>query len=135
MQKFLFLCLFSLVALSTNQNSALAISNEDLYKQCKPFADRAFKQTDGSEYADLACAAYIAGALEYAQAICFALRGAAEESPEQAFTRSFFGASRNANIDAVIQAYVNKVKNEPDKWDYQPNAALRAVFVAMAPCE
>jgi len=130
MQKFLFL--FLLVALSTNHNSAFAISNEDLYKQCKPYADRAFEPT---EYSDLLCLAYIGGAIEYAQAICFAMSDAAKTKPDQAFTRSFFGASPDVNYDAIVQAYVNKIKNEPENWGYKPNAALRQIFTALTPCE
>ena len=125
----LILSLVLLVPLSSN---AFAMINEDLYKMCKPYADRAFK---AQETLDLGCVSYVTGALEYADFICSSLSGAAKESQDLAISRSFFGASRYANKSAVIQAYVNKMKNEPDKWKHTPNEALREVFTEVAPCE
>jgi len=60
---------------------------------------------------------------------------AAKNDTGSAFARSFFGASEDANSEALIQAYVNKMKNEPERWKYTPNAALREVFTKVAPCE
>lgn len=122
---------FGLVLLMTN-NYASAMTNEGLYKWCKPFADRAFSaDTEG----DVLCKAYILGALDYAKGLCFTMGEQAKTDATQAFVRSFFGASKDANTNALIQAYVNKMKNEPNKWEYTPNAALRQVFKELAPCE
>lgn len=109
------------------------MSNEGLYKKCKPYADRAF---NAEKHEDLLCIAYIIGALEYADGICITMRDTAEQYPNLSATRSYFGASRlTNNTDAVIQAYVNKMKNEPERWDQTPNFALREVFTELAPCK
>ena len=125
----LILTLILLVPLSSN---AFAMTNEVLYKWCKPYADRAFKV---EENLDVKCLAYFTGALEYANHICYIMTDAAKNDTGSAFARSFFGASEDANSEALIQAYVNKMKNEPERWRYTPNAALREVFTKVAPCE
>ena len=125
----LILTLILLVPLSS---SSFAMTNEGLYKWCKPWADRAFEM---KEYDDLNCLAYVTGALEYAIHICYIMTEAAKEDSSSAYARSFFGASKDANPRAVIQAYVNKMKNEPERWKYTPNAALQKVFTEVAPCE
>jgi hypothetical protein len=125
----LILTLILLVPLSSN---SVALTNELLYKWCKPFADRAF---DAKTKEDLLCKLYIAGALEYAKNLCFVMEDPAKTDKTQAMTRSWFGASEDANIDALIQAYVNKMKNEPNNWDYRPNSELRQLFSELAPCK
>lgn len=125
----LFLTLILLVPLSSN---SFAMTNESLYKWCKPFADHAFEVEDSD---DISCLAYITGAFEYADLICFTMSEAAEDNISSSFTRSYFGANADINNNAVIQAYVNKMKNEPENWEYSPNEALRQVFTEVAPCE
>ena len=120
------------LTLLISNNSAAAMTNEGLYKWCKPYADRAFSDEAQD---DVLCKAYIIGAFEYAGGLCFTMKEAAKTDANQAFTRSFFGVSKDANINALIQAYVNKMKNEPEKWKYAPNAALRQVFTELAPCK
>lgn len=122
---------FGLVLLMTN-NYASAMTNEGLYKWCKPFADRAFSANTEE---DLYCKGYILGALEYAKGLCYTMENQAKTDATQAYVRSFFGAAEDANINALIQAYVNKMNNEPNRWDYTPSAALRQVFNELAPCE
>ena len=63
------------------------------------------------------------------------MKDQAKTDATQALVRSLFGASKDANINALIQAYVNKMKNEPNQWEYTPNDNLRQVFRELAPCE
>lgn len=125
----LFLTLILLVPLSSN---SFAITNESLYKWCKPFADSAFKFEQDS---DFSCTAYVYGALEYANNVCLIAKELAKRDTSHFITTSFFGASEDANRNSVIQAYVNKMKNEPEQWGYTPNEALRQVFTEIAPCK
>lgn len=125
----LILTLILLVPLSS---SSFAITNETLYKYCKPYADRAFEMKDNN---DISCLAYVTGAWEYANGICFIMIEAAKNDSGAAYARSFFGASGDVNSDALIQAYVNKMKNEPERWKYTPNTAIREIFTEVAPCE
>ena len=108
------------------------MTNEALYKYCKPYADRAFEIKETN---DLSCLAYVTGAWEYANHICSVMIEAAKNDSDSAVIRSFFGASRDVNSDALIQAYVNKMKNEPERWQYSPHTAMREVFSEVAPCE
>ena len=113
-------------------SAATALTNEALYRWCKSYADSGFNSTSDES---MLCSAYITGAVDYAKGVCFTMEDQAKTDATQAFTRSFFGASSDTNTNALIQAYVNKMKNEPNKWDYTPNAALRQVFNELAPCE
>jgi archaellum component FlaG (FlaF/FlaG flagellin family) len=115
-----------------NASAATALTNEVLYRWCKSYADSGFNSTSDEA---LLCKAYIIGAMDYAKGVCYTMETQAKKDASQAFTRSFFGASSDANSNALIQAYVNKMKNEPNKWDYTPNAALRQVFNELAPCK
>jgi hypothetical protein len=83
--------ILTLILLVTLSSSSFAVTNEGLFKICKPYADRAFKM---KETDDLSCLAYVTGALEYANLICFIMTKAAKEDSSSAFARSFFGVSR-----------------------------------------
>lgn len=128
----LVLTLILLVSLSSN---SFAMNNESLYKWCKPYADRAFKMEVNN---DLGCLAYITGAADYADLVCFTMNLQVKKEPREIFIQSYFGATvdaNNKNVDALIQAYLNKMKNEPEKWQYSPKESLREIFTELMPCE
>ena len=113
-------------------SAATALTNEELYEWCKPFADSGFKSTsDGS----LLCAAYIAGAIDNASVICDELEDLAKSNSSLASVRSFFGGKYETSNKALIQAYVNKMKNEPSRWKYNPSNAMSEVIREIATCE
>ena len=120
-----------LVSLSSNSH---AISNGDLYSICKPFADRKFEL---QEPADFVCQSYFFGTIEYGQYLCQQMEEAAKRSPNDVFTRSFFGASENAlnEIQAIMQAYIENVKAEPNVWSYAPQSEIREIIWKLAPCK
>jgi len=115
-----------------NASPAGALTNETLYKWCKPWADRAFNPIKAE---DMYCMAYVDGALAYARNICSATAEVAKTDRDVAFHRSYFGASMDANAEIITQAYVNKMKNEPERWQYTPNVALREVFSTVSACK
>ena len=124
--------LFLLVALLLANTNVNAMTNQSLYKWCKPYSDRAFNLTEDE---DFYCRTYITGVWEYARFICDAMTNAAGKHKTADLTRSFFGASAEQTTDALIQLYVNKMKNDPEQWQYAPTAALREVFQEIAPCK
>jgi hypothetical protein len=111
--------------------AAKAINNQTLYQYCKPWADSAFTSTTDEA---LLCNAYIMGALDYAKRVCYELEDVAKENPDLALTRSYFGAAKSVTSRPAIQAYVNKMQKEPDKWKYTPSRALPEVFREVVPC-
>ena len=124
--------LFAVLILFTF-NNANALSNESLYKLCKPYADRAF---DLKTEEDLLCIYYTSGVLDSSENLCFVMSGAAKEDTSIAFARGFFGTSNaHEKKDSIIQAYVNKMKNSPEKWEFVASDALREVSRQIAPCE
>lgn len=126
-------CIFVLMTSHLfSANTATALTNEELYEWCKPFADSGFKSTsDGS----LLCAAYIAGAIDNASVICDELEDLAKSNSSLASVRSFFGGKYETSNKALIQAYVNKMKNEPEKWRYGAHGEVLEAIKAIAPCE
>ena len=125
-------CIFVLLApILFSAGAAKAINNQTLYQYCKTWADSAFTSTTDEA---LLCNAHIMGALDYAKRVCYELEGVAKENPDLAFTRSYFGAAKSESSRSAIQAYVNKMQKEPDKWKYTPSWALPEVFREVVPC-
>jgi hypothetical protein len=114
--------------------SANALTNEALYRDCKPFSDRSFEPINEE---DLYCLQYFIAAIEFSQNICLSTTEASETSPGIAFARSYFGGASGARLQnkAIIQFYVNYMTLHPEEWKYDPSENVRQAIKSIAPCE
>jgi len=93
--------------------NAKAIINEDLYLYCKSYSDNDFKPNKSDH---INCITYFVGVAELAETLCT--------------IEKYGGLNYNTEyLDASIQNYLNRMKNNPDQWKY--TAALQ-VWVSLA---
>ena len=91
------------------------MSNETLYRSCKSFADNGFNVAT-SDISHHMCFVYIVGVGEASNAIKCNFGG--------------FGAPYDKeSLNAVIQDYVNRMKEQPEDWRY---TAAVDVMVSLA---
>ena len=134
--RMLFLSAFlSVLAVSIE---AHAITNGDIYKHCKKYADRSFQYEETS---DIICISYFAGIRDFGRSICKGWKKVSDqtqstEAKEQIkIFLSMEGVGELKNLDAALQHYVNKMKNEPERWDFRADYAVLESLQAIAPCE
>ena len=144
MRDFLFLCIFSLFALFSAHNSALAFTNGDLYEKCKPFADRAFKPTVDSARGDFTCSTYFRAAADFGWQFCESYGKLINDGEFSGETRSALSIARSlsglsfvgeAEMKAAIQDYVNEMAKNPEQWKYNPSFDVQTSFKKISPCE
>ena len=117
---------------------AHAITNGDIYKHCKKYADRSFQYEETS---DIICISYFAGIRDFGRSICKGWKKVSDqtqstEAKEQIkIFLSMEGVGDLKNLDAALQHYVNKMKNEPERWDFRADYAVLESLQAIAPCE
>lgn len=141
--RLLMLTLTLLVSLSSN---SFAITNGQLYQDCKPFADRAFK---GETHADVSCVAYFRGVSDFGVDLCASLKSAADNpdtdmpnmKPALSIaygsiaTVSGLGLASGDTFMAAIQLFVNEMAASPEKWEGMAAGAVHASLRKVAPCE
>jgi len=117
---------------------AYASTNGDIYKYCRKYADRYFQFEESS---DVICFSYFAGIRDFGRSICQGWKKVSDQTQSteakvqiESF-RSMDGVGDLKNIDAVVQHYVNKMKNEPERWDFRADYAVLESLQAIAPCK
>ena len=134
----LILTLILLVPLSSN---AFAMTVGDLYKFCKPYADRAFEYESSK---DLICIAYFRGVADSGLRICTNMKAAipavGEDSKFAAGLRSVqeiegLGSLTGNNMEAAIQSFVNEMSTKPEDWRFIPVQYVHGALKKLAPCE
>ena len=134
----LILTLILLVPLSSN---TFAMSAGDLYKYCKPYADRAFEAKATN---DLVCVTYFRGVADSGKNICANMKAAVsaigEGSEFAAGLRSVqeiegLGSLTGNNMEAAIQSFVNEMSTKPEDWRFIPVQYVHAALKKLAPCE
>ena len=117
-------------------NANAAIDNESLYKVCKNYVDGGFVDTgDG-----LFCQSYFAGVLDTGRTLCIVLNHESALDTETPSIPNFpaaFVAIGNVavSIDSVIQHYVNKMREQPDKWSTGAQIEVTQSFQSFIPCK
>ena len=127
----IFVSIFTALFLATSAQikEGYAYTNGDLYKDCKPFVDRAF---DPSTDNDLLCTMYFTAVFETMATICMM-----DEMTNQDL--SFLGADVDAiwrdSIEATIKNYVNRASREPEKWEQYPAVEVMTSIRTISPCQ
>jgi len=117
---------------------AYASTNGDIYKYCRKYADRSFQFEESS---DVICFSYFAGIRDFGRSICKGWKKVSDqtqstEAKEQIkIFLSMEGVGDLKNLDAALQHYVNKMKNEPERWDFRADYAVLESLQAIAPCK
>jgi len=118
--------IFGFVIIQPNQ--AQAATNGDLYRSCKKLADNGF---EASGFSDGFCYGYFRGIASLAADNCDL-----SKEPGMPEILAFFAADRKKlNQNAVIQKYVNTIKDEPEKWQSGAHGEALFAIQAIAPCE
>ncbi len=134
----LILTLILLVPLSSN---AFAMSAGDLYKYCKPYADRAF---EAGAAKDLACVTYFRGVADSGRRICSNMKAAisavGEDTDFADGLRSVqkiegLGSLSGNNMTAAIQSFVNEMSTKPEDWGFIPVQFVHGALKKFVPCE
>lgn len=134
----LILSLFLLAPLSSN---AFAMSAGDLYKYCKPYADRAFEAKATN---DLVCVTYFRGVADSGKNICANMKAAVSAIGEDnQFAAGLLsvqeieglGSLKGNNMNAAIQSFVNEMSTNPEKWDFIPVQYVHGALQKIVPCE
>ena len=134
----LILTLILLVPLSSN---AFGMNAGELYKHCKPFADRAFEAKATN---DLICVTYFRGVADTGKNICANMKAAVsaigEGSDFVAGLRSVqeiegLGSLTGNNMEAAIQSFVNEMSTKPEDWRFIPVQYVHGALKKLAPCE
>ena len=103
--------------------SANAITNEILYKYCKSYADDNFEFTQEHTVESVSCFSYISGVGQLMRYNC------ETQSPYRA-------AYQTKDTDAIVQDYLNRIKNQPKDWKYAAaDDVARSVIVISKECE
>ena len=127
MRKIISAIFFILVA-----QSAMAMSNETLYKDCKLHARNGFSLAESEGDLELIsqsyCEGYMLGIIEKAQNICNFFKSSKTDSSAEfqdrwRFAAYAFGTSaKNDNLHAIILSFINWAEDNPEKWSYTPHA-------------
>lgn len=117
---------------------AHALSTGSLYKHCNKYAERSFEY---DEVTDAMCLSYFAAVRDFGVSMCRGWKKVSDETQSteakvqiESF-RSMEGVGDLKNVNAAIQHYVNKMKNEPERWDYRADFGVLESLQAIAPCE
>ena len=118
----LFLILFS--------QSAGAMDNESLYKNCKLYSDNNFELTDDSSLnlKSLICQTYITAIGDVVNESCFGGLLNLEYSNIKA-------DFKYTDIYAIIQSYVNDMRESPEEWKYYASeSVVKAILSISGEC-
>ena len=127
-----------LLSLSSN---AHAYSGGDLYKKCKPFADRAF---EAETVDDLSCVTYFRGVADSGGRLCFVLKGLIampgitrddKDTYEAVMINEGIGTVKLDQMLPAIQMFVNEMAAEPEKWQTSAIFVTHKSLQKVAPCE
>ncbi|MDA9882640.1 hypothetical protein N8Z70_02415 [Candidatus Puniceispirillum sp.] len=127
-----------LLSLSSN---AHAFSGGDLYKKCKPFADRAF---EAKTIDDLSCVTYFRGIADGGYRLCLVLKGLItmsgvtrddKDAYEAVMINEGLGATNADQLLPAIQMFVNEMAAEPEKWKGSAVFVTHKSLKKVAPCE
>ncbi len=110
-----------------------AVTNEYLYKACKPFAERGFSLSEDQLWNDGICVGYIAAAIEQAEYLCQLTpdyEDITSSWPDGDAARRglfwatlLFGASATTkDLNAVVQSFLNWAEQNPADWQYHPKS-------------
>jgi len=132
--------ILSLVLLVPLSSSSFAMNAGDLYKYCKPFADRAFNAEKND---DLLCLMYFRGVADSGFNLCSKMKSAistvGEESPLAPGLRAvqdFEGlAKQGDNMHPAIQSFVNEISTKPEKWGFLPIQYVHSALKKLSPCK
>ena len=118
-----------------------AIPVGDIYKFCKNYDDNGFEY---EEPTDAICIAYFSGIRDMGVSVCRELESTINSEALDAYgqgkrafstVQKFFGVGELGDMTPAIQYYVNKIKNEPEWWEYRADLAVLESLQVMAPCE
>ena len=119
--------------------SANAASVGDTYKICKNYADNGFNYEKPT---DAACIAYFGAIRDRGASVCDDMKSLLTDEDldinEQhafGFVQKIYGVGELGDMNSAIQHFVNKMKNEPERWEYRADQAVLESVQAMAPCE
>jgi hypothetical protein len=117
---------------------AHAITNGDIYKHCKKYADRSFEYKDPE---DLICLGYFAAVRDFGQTVCevWSERAGKAESTDAYIENKLFqgahGISGAPDLSAAIQNYINTMQKYPERWVERPDISVQESIKALAPCK
>ena len=125
-----------MVLMAGNVNAA---SVGSVYKMCKNYADNSFNYEIPS---DAVCVAYFSAIRDRGATVCDDLKPflTAEdfdvnEKGAFAFVQQYYGVGELDSLEAAIQHFVNKMKNEPEQWKNRPDQPVLESLQAIKPCE
>ena len=131
----IFLTLFSQI------EWANAYSGEELYNNCLPYTQNGFV-TDTTE--TIECVVYIKGALDAAVQNCHSLRGQVFEEMIDNVNGSrwvfnifadLHFSERPQNFNSLVQAIVNFLRDNPDRWRITAAHTVAISAAEVAPCK
>ena len=111
-----------------HQNIAQAMSVEELYKRCKPFAQNGFELVQSDPAAGLSCVTYVKAARDIAGSNCYTsklFRSSGVNIPQQVMTL-WAGIVPSTNI--FIQEFLNRSEQKPELWDNPANLIFAEVL-------
>lgn len=114
--------------------NANAFTNEHLYKFCKSYADNGFELNDEG----LACRTYFVGVYDGANSVCLIaeeVRNPKNKNEGFDVLVEMLGVGKGgASYDAVIQHYLNRMRNEPQSWDQNAQWFVVQSLQSFSPC-
>ena len=133
--------ILTLILLGPLSSNAFAMTVGDLYKYCKPYADRAFESTASN---DLICITYFRAVADSGLRICTNMKAAisalGEDGKYAAGLRTVqkidgLGSHTGNIITAAIQSFVNGMSTKPEKWRFPPVQYVHFTLKKLIPCE
>ena len=113
-------------------NANATVDNESLYKICKNYVDGGFVDTDEG----VLCQSYFAGVLDTGRTLCIILNHEGSVGTEAQAIANFVAIGNvDVSVDSVIQHYVNKMREQPDKWSAGAQLEVTGSFQSFIPCE
>lgn len=125
-----------MVLIAGNANAATV---GDTYKICKDYADNGFKY---EKITDGLCVAYFSAIRDWGATVCAEMKPLLtsddldnSERRAFAFVQEIYGVGKLGGLEPAIQHFVNKMKNEPNRWENRPDRAVLESLQAVKPCE
>lgn len=110
-------------------NAKAGLNNEELYKSCKSYADGGFVDNG-------LCLGFFAGVKDTGQTLCIILNFEGLVGTESESIANFAAIENvHVSVDSVIQNYVNKMREQPEKWSAGAQIDVTSSFQSFIPCK
>ena len=110
-----------------------AVTNEGLYKSCKAVADNNFETTPDNAMHSISCQTYIAAIGELVRQSCRIDDLELNINPFNLVDKKL--DFNHSDINAIIQYYVNNMRDQPEAWKYYPAVEILFSIAAISdPC-